>query len=101
MAVGAPVPVALLIGAAWGVVILNLDRMLIVGMGQETSLGRNFAMAAPRLEGLDGAAVMIESTVWLLGRVLVGFGSGRVSGCRVRLVGEVVEGGLVCAGCGA
>lgn len=46
---GLPVSAALLVGLAWGVVILNLDRMLIVSMGRQNSLTRNLLAALPRL----------------------------------------------------
>src|SRR5919199_5262963 len=49
MALGASWVVALLIGLGWGLVIVNLDRMLLVGMGHDASALRNLAMAVPRI----------------------------------------------------
>ncbi|WP_299959036.1 DUF4407 domain-containing protein [uncultured Modestobacter sp.] len=49
MALGAPWAVAVLVGLGWGLVILNLDRMLLVGMSHEPSWKRNLAMALPRV----------------------------------------------------
>ncbi|MGY1771912.1 DUF4407 domain-containing protein [Blastococcus sp. SYSU D00813] len=49
MALGVWWPVALLIGLGWGFVVVNLDRMLLVGMAHDSSVGRNIALAIPRL----------------------------------------------------
>jgi hypothetical protein len=49
MALGATLWVALGVGAGWGLVILNLDRMLVVTMSHAGSKWRMLAMAAPRL----------------------------------------------------
>jgi len=49
MALGAWWAVAVLVGLGWGLVILNLDRMLLVGMSHEPSWRRNLAMALPRV----------------------------------------------------
>ncbi|MCZ2826716.1 MULTISPECIES: DUF4407 domain-containing protein [unclassified Modestobacter] len=49
MALGAWWAVAVLIGLGWGLVILNLDRMLLVGMGHDPSWRRNLGLALPRL----------------------------------------------------
>ena len=49
MALGAWWPVALLIGLGWGTVIVNLDRMLLVGMAHDSSVRRNAALAVPRI----------------------------------------------------
>src|SRR3954449_3856337 len=49
MAVGAVWPVAILIGLFWGLVIVNLDRMLLVGMAHDASFKRNLLMAVPRI----------------------------------------------------
>lgn len=40
---------AVLAGLVWGLAILNLDRMLVIGLAKETGLGRNLALAAPRV----------------------------------------------------
>src|SRR4051794_34051236 len=48
MALGVWWPVALLIGLGWGTVVVNLDRMLLVGMTHDASLKRNLALAVPR-----------------------------------------------------
>lgn len=49
MALGVWWPFALVLGLFWGVVIVNLDRMLVVGMAHDASVKRNLAMAVPRL----------------------------------------------------
>ncbi|WP_369134675.1 DUF4407 domain-containing protein [Modestobacter sp. I12A-02662] len=49
MALGAWWAFAVLIGLGWGLVILNLDRMLLVGMGHQVSWQRTLAMALPRV----------------------------------------------------
>src|SRR5919205_2875417 len=43
MALGASWLVALLVGLGWGTVIVNLDRMLLVGMAHDASMKRNVA----------------------------------------------------------
>src|SRR4051794_19039005 len=48
MALGAPMLLAAAIGLGWGLVIVNLDRMLLVGMGHGGSVFRNIAMAVAR-----------------------------------------------------
>ena len=49
MALGVWWPFALLLGVGWGFVIVNLDRMLLVGMAHDSSLKRNLLMAVPRV----------------------------------------------------
>src|SRR3954468_21121295 len=49
MALDAPWPVALVFGFGWGVVIVNLDRMLLVGMAYDSSIRRNLLLAVPRI----------------------------------------------------
>ncbi|MGY1915893.1 DUF4407 domain-containing protein [Blastococcus sp. SYSU DS0973] len=49
MALGVWWPLALLVGLGWGAVVVNLDRMLLVGMAHDASLKRNLAMAVPRV----------------------------------------------------
>ncbi|MGY1834412.1 DUF4407 domain-containing protein [Blastococcus sp. SYSU DS0510] len=49
MALGVWWPLAVLVGLAWGTVVVNLDRMLMVGMAHDPSLKRNVAMAVPRV----------------------------------------------------
>ena len=49
MALGAPWALALLVGLGWAVVIINLDRMLLVGMAHDASMRRNLALAVPRV----------------------------------------------------
>src|ERR1700712_1544562 len=49
MALGAPWLIALAVGLGWGLVIVNLDRMLLVGMAHDASWLRNIAMAVPRI----------------------------------------------------
>src|SRR3954464_7754923 len=49
MALGVWWPLALLVGLGWGFVIVNLDRMLLVGMAHDSSYKRNLLMAVPRV----------------------------------------------------
>ena len=49
MALGVWWPFALVIGLGWGAVIVNLDRMVLVGMGHDSSLKRNLVLAVPRV----------------------------------------------------
>src|SRR5215218_9706471 len=49
MALGVWWPLALLAGLGWGFVIVNLDRMLVVGMAHDASLKRNLLLAVPRV----------------------------------------------------
>jgi hypothetical protein len=49
MALGVWWPLALLAGLGWGFVIVNLDRMLVVGMAHDASVKRNMLMAVPRV----------------------------------------------------
>ena len=49
MALGVWWPFALLAGLGWGFVVVNLDRMLLVGMAHDASLKRNLLLAVPRM----------------------------------------------------
>src|SRR5688572_10201555 len=49
MALGVWWPFAMLIGLGWGFVVVNLDRMLLVGMAHDSSLKRNLVLAVPRV----------------------------------------------------
>ena len=49
MALGVWGPFALLLGLGWGAVVVNLDRMLLVGMAHDSSLKRNLVLAVPRV----------------------------------------------------
>src|SRR3712207_2430788 len=49
MALGVWWPFAVLIGLGWGFVVVNLDRMLLVGMAHDSSVKRNVVLAVPRL----------------------------------------------------
>jgi hypothetical protein len=49
MALGVVWPFALLVGLGWGAVVVNLDRMLLVGMAHDASLKRNLVLAVPRV----------------------------------------------------
>jgi hypothetical protein len=49
MALGVWWPFALLLGVGWGAVVVNLDRMLLVGMAHDSSLKRNLVLAVPRI----------------------------------------------------
>ncbi|TYB54738.1 DUF4407 domain-containing protein [Nonomuraea sp. PA05] len=44
-----PMAVAVLIGIVWGFMIINLDRMLVLGIGSSRTRGRLLALALPRL----------------------------------------------------
>ena len=59
MALGVWWPVATVIGLGWGMVIVNLDRMLLVGMAHDSSWLRNAAMAVPRV----GLAVLLGTVI--------------------------------------
>ncbi|QXG76753.1 DUF4407 domain-containing protein [Modestobacter sp. L9-4] len=59
MALGVWWPLAALIGVGWGMVIINLDRMLLVGMAHDSSWLRNAAMAVPRI----GLAVLLGTVI--------------------------------------
>jgi hypothetical protein len=49
MALGVWWPFAVLIGLGWAFVVINLDRMLLVGMAHDSSLKRNLILAVPRV----------------------------------------------------
>jgi hypothetical protein len=49
MALGVWWPLAILVGLGWGFVVVNLDRMLLVGMAHDSSLKRNIVLAVPRV----------------------------------------------------
>src|SRR5919106_5137292 len=49
MALGIWWPLALLAGLGWGFVVVNLDRMLLVGMAHDASFKRNLLLAVPRV----------------------------------------------------
>jgi hypothetical protein len=49
MALGVWWPIAALVGLGWGTVVVNLDRMLLVGMAHDASLKRNLILAVPRV----------------------------------------------------
>jgi hypothetical protein len=49
IALGVWWPFALLVGLGWGAVVVNLDRMLLVGMAHDSSLKRNIVLAVPRV----------------------------------------------------
>nr|WP_236779130.1 DUF4407 domain-containing protein [Agromyces seonyuensis] len=49
MAVQLPLLVSIVVGIVWGIVILNLDRMLVVGMPRQDSKWANILLALPRL----------------------------------------------------
>src|SRR5215217_2609500 len=49
MALGVWWPLALVAGLGWGFVVVNLDRMLVVGMAHDASLKRNLVLAVPRV----------------------------------------------------
>jgi hypothetical protein len=49
MALGVWWPLALLAGLGWGFVVVNLDRMLVVGMAHDASVKRNLLLGLPRV----------------------------------------------------
>jgi len=59
MALGVWWPFALLIGLGWGFVVVNLDRMLLVGMAHDSSLKRNLVLAVPRV----GLALILGAVI--------------------------------------
>ena len=59
MALGVWWPLALLVGLGWGAVVVNLDRMLLVGMAHDASLKRNLVLAVPRI----GLALILGAVI--------------------------------------
>ena len=59
MALGVWWPLALLVGLGWGAVVVNLDRMLLVGMAHDASLKRNVVLAVPRV----GLALILGAVI--------------------------------------
>ncbi|SDX57038.1 protein of unknown function [Geodermatophilus africanus] len=59
MALGVWWPLALLVGLGWGAVVVNLDRMLLVGMAHDASLRRNLVLAVPRV----GLALILGAVI--------------------------------------
>ncbi|WNV74140.1 DUF4407 domain-containing protein [Geodermatophilus sp. DSM 44513] len=59
MALGVWWPLALLVGLGWGAVVVNLDRMLLVGMAHDASLRRNLVLAVPRI----GLALILGAVI--------------------------------------
>src|SRR5918996_4217591 len=59
MALGVWWPLALLVGLGWGAVVVNLDRMLLVGMAHDSSLKRNLILAVPRV----GLALILGAVI--------------------------------------
>lgn len=49
MALGSTLSWSLAVGCGWGLLILNLDRMLVVGLAGDHSKVRSLAMATPRI----------------------------------------------------
>ncbi|ANJ28157.1 DUF4407 domain-containing protein [Agromyces aureus] len=49
MALTAPIWVAVLVGFCWGLVILAIDRMLVVGMPRQPKASANLLLALPRV----------------------------------------------------
>jgi hypothetical protein len=60
-AVNLPIVPAVLVGLLWGMLILNLDRMLVVSMTRRTGVVQNVATALPRvlLALLIGAVISV------------------------------------------
>src|SRR4051812_37720421 len=59
MALGVWWPFALVLGVGWGTVVVNLDRMLLVGMAHDASLRRNLILAVPRV----GLALILGAVI--------------------------------------
>src|SRR3712207_4643415 len=59
MALGVWWPIAALVGLGWGFVVVNLDRMLLVGMAHDASLKRNLVLAVPRI----GLALILGAVI--------------------------------------
>src|SRR3712207_9088584 len=57
MALGVWWPVALLIGAGWGFVVVNLDRMVLVGMAHDASVDRESVVEGKRVD-LGGRRIL-------------------------------------------
>ena len=70
MALGVWWPFALLIGLGWGFVVVNLDRMLLVGMAHDSSLKRNLVLAVPRvgLALILGVVIATPLTMQVFGK---------------------------------
>lgn len=70
MALKAPLAGAVVLGVVWGLVILNLDRMLVLTMGTERSLRRNIALAIPRvlLAAVIGTVIATPITLATFGK---------------------------------
>jgi hypothetical protein len=70
MALGVWWPFALLVGLGWAAVVVNLDRMLLVGMAHDSSLKRNLVLAVPRV-GLAlvlGVVIATPLTLQIFGK---------------------------------
>lgn len=59
MALGLWWPLAFVVGLGWGFVVVNLDRMLLVGMAHDSSLKRNLILAVPRV----GLALILGAVI--------------------------------------
>src|SRR4051794_22758147 len=59
MALGVWWPFALVLGVGWGTVVVNLDRMLLVGMAHDASWKRNLILAVPRV----GLALVLGAVI--------------------------------------
>jgi hypothetical protein len=59
MALGLWWPLATLVGLGWGFVVVNLDRMLLVGMAHDASMKRNIVLAVPRV----GLALVLGAVI--------------------------------------
>ena len=70
MALGVWWPFALLVGLGWGFVVVNLDRMLLVGMAHDSSLKRNLVLAVPRvgLALILGVVIATPLTMQVFGK---------------------------------
>ncbi len=66
-AAGLPVPISIMIGVAWSLIIVNLDRMLVVSMGRQDGIWRNVFTAVPRvaLAVVIGAVISTPLVLWI------------------------------------
>lgn len=64
---GLPVPISIMIGAVWSLIIVNLDRMLVVSMGRQDGIWRNVLTALPRvaLAVVIGAVISTPLVLWI------------------------------------
>lgn len=62
---GSPVPIAMIFGFFWGLVILNLDRFLVISMGVTRDKKRLWGVAVPRLLMAMVVSLVISTPITL------------------------------------